>query len=140
VLLVGIVKIVTNLTTNSMVSFTNNFKCTLFYKFYKYVIQRFYGVGQTKLTEKDYLLSYLIVNERFMPIKDCKEQNPLTFVGIMAPIYCGAVAEKPKYYFDNDEEALQKGLIVGETYYLTQENTYGLPAGILKEVSETFSS
>lgn len=123
-----------------MVSFSSSFKCTLFYKFYKYVLQRYYGVGSTKLTEKDYLLSYLILNERFMPLKECKEKNPLTFVGIMAPIFCGAVAEKPKYYFDNDQEALTNGLIVGESYYLKQTNTYGLPAGILKEVSETFGS
>lgn len=101
------------------------------------------GIGQSKTKEKDYLKAYLEVHLNYKEMYEnnkCKKKefgtNPLNFVGIMAPIFCGAVAEKAKLYFKNDDDARMNGLIVGDEYYLSQDNTLGLPAGILKVIQE----
>jgi len=114
--------------------------CNFYYNFYKNLLRIYKGIGNIVLNDKDYLLSYYKFNENYMSNCKVTKQNATQFSGIMAPIFCGATIEKIKYYFANDQEALVNGLIKGESYYLTQTNTYGLPAGILKEITEDFNS
>ena len=42
-------------------------KCGWFYRFYQYVLTRFFGIGCIKVKWEDFLYSYVMVNHAFLP-------------------------------------------------------------------------
>ena len=106
-------------------------------KLYKNVLRETYGIGQTKMSYKDYLLSMLFTNECYVEeTSSSTTSTQARFVGIVnsdfsLSSYIG--------FFDNDDHAMAFGVPVGGDYYLSQQNTYGMPFGMRKKVSEPYA-
>jgi hypothetical protein len=106
-------------------------------KLYKNILRLRYGIGQTKAVFKDYALSKLYTEQCYIEDPQTSTVTPLSkFVGIInddfsLSSYIG--------FFDNDDHAMQFGVPVGGDYYLSKINTYGLPFGMRKKVSEPYA-
>lgn len=108
---------------------------------YKNLLHRRYGIGHTKITYKDYILSKLFTEYCYTETIDmatCKKTGNTkskyyNFVGIVTQDY---VLTDNIGYFDNDDHAGQFGVPVEGIYYLSKSNTYGLPFGMVKRRAE----
>lgn len=105
-------------------------------KIVKAVLKDQYGIGKTNLTYKDYLSSLMATNHCYVQAKVSKIPNtPPTFVGIVNSDF--SLSSSIGYY-DNDDHAMAFGVPVGGDYYLSRQNSYGMPFGIRKKVSEPY--
>mgnify|MGYP003452589159 FL=1 len=108
-------------------------------RFYYKVLFEGYGVGKDSVTNKDYILSYLGQNSAFVNYKNDTymptDSTASKFTGILN--VDGTVTQGLlTLFFDNDQAAYQAGLNYHDCYYLSQTNTYGLPMGIPKIITE----
>lgn len=109
----------------------------VFSTLYKNILRIIHGIGTTKSSFQDYAMAKVYTNE-------CYITNAPKVVPINSTKFVGIVGEDltlSKYigYFDNDDHAMQAGIPVGGDYYLSQTNTYGLPFGMRKKVSEPYA-
>ena len=109
----------------------------VFSTLYKNILRLIHGIGTTKATFQDYAMAKVYTNECYIKTHPSVVPTPtVKFVGIV-----GEDLSMAKYigYFDNDDHAMQFGVPVGGDYYLSQSNTYGLPFGMRKKVSEPYA-
>lgn len=113
--------------------------CSILNRFYYKTVYEGYGIGKDPVTYKDYVLAYLgqnsayvnYQNDTYMPT----DSTASKFTGILNTD--GTVTQNLlTLFFDNDQVAYQAGLNKGDCYYLSQTNTYGLPMGIPKLITE----
>lgn len=107
-------------------------------RFYYKSLNEGFGIGKNPVTQKDYILSYLGQNENYLNYgsQNFDSKNLIRrFVGILNTNGTVTAGQMTKY-FDNDQKAYQAGLVKGDCYYLSQTNTYGLPMGIPKIITE----
>lgn len=113
--------------------------CSILTKFYHKSVFEGYGIGKNPVANKDYVLAYLNMNNAY--VNYCNDDYmPTTnmaskFTGILN--VDGTVTQGLfTLFFDNDQAAYQAGLNKKDCYYLSQTNTYGLPMGIPKIITE----
>lgn len=113
--------------------------CNILNRFYYKALSEGYGIGKNPLTKKDYVLVYLggnsayinYQNDTYMPT----DSTASKFTGILN-VDGTVVQGQVTLFFDNDQAAYQAGLEKGDCYYLSQTNTYGMPMGIPKIITE----
>lgn len=114
-------------------------KCSYFLKHYKYVLTKYLGIGNCLLNYTDLLYSYTLLNSSFLPA----EVQPVTsvtttkFIGIVTSDGTLLAGETTVVeFYINDQEAFDNGVEKNKIYYLSQDNTYGLPYGSPKLLVE----
>ena len=113
-------------------------KCGWFYRFYQYVLTRFFGIGCTKVKWEDFLYSYVMINHAFLPSSTTTTPSVTTqFIGIVTSDGTLLPGETTvaKFYM-NDQAAFDDGVEIGQIYYLSLDNTYGMPYGTPKKLVE----
>lgn len=113
--------------------------CSILNRFYYKSVYEGYGIGKDPVTNKDFVLAYLSQNSAFVNYKNDKymptDSTASKFTGILnvdGTVTQGLVT----LFYDNDQAAYQAGLNKSDCYYLSQTNTYGLPMGISKIITE----
>ena len=113
-------------------------KCSYFYKHYKYILSKYFGIGHCELSWKDLIYSYTLINYAFLPEEVSGITNVTTqYIGIVTSDGTMLPGETTvaKFYI-NDQAAFDDGVEVGDIYYLSLDNTYGLPYGMPKKLVE----
>lgn len=111
--------------------------CNLFYKFYTYVLAKYYGIGEKVITDKDRLLAYLNINWQYLEIpSDGTTIANTIFVGQVVSSTTIIEPDKVSKFYQNDQDAYNNGVGKDEIYYLSLDNTYGLPYGTPKKLVE----
>jgi hypothetical protein len=113
-------------------------KCSYFLKHYKYVLTKYLGIGNCLLNYTDLLYSYTLLNSSFLPAETQPITNVTTkFIGIVTSDGTLLPGETTvvKFYI-NDQAAFDDGVEVGQIYYLSLDNTYGMPYGMPKKLVE----
>jgi hypothetical protein len=106
-------------------------------KLIKALLKEAHGIGKTKMTYKDYLSSLMATNYCYVK-RTSEESNPnKQFVGIVNSDF--TISSSIGFY-DNDDHAMAFGVPIGGDYYLSRQNTYGMPFGIRKKVSEPYAT
>ncbi len=113
--------------------------CSILNRFYLKSIHEGFGIGKDPVTNKDFVLAYLGQNSAFVNFKNDRymptDNTASKFTGILN--VDGTITQNLfTLFFDNDQAAYQAGLNLGDCYYLSQTNTYGLPMGIPKKITE----
>lgn len=113
-------------------------KCSLFYKQYKYVLSKYLGIGQKQLDWSDMLYSYLLLNNSFFPEEISGTPSVTTqYIGIITDDGTLLPGETTVVkFFINDQAAYDGGVEIGQIYYLSIDNTYGMPYGTPKKLVE----
>ncbi len=113
-------------------------KCKLFNQQYKYVLSRYLGIGQKDIDWSELLHSYLLLNNSFFPQEVTEIFSVTTrYVGIVTSDGTLLPGETTVIkFFINDQEAFDNGVQKDKIYYLSENNTYGLPYGSPKLLVE----
>lgn len=113
--------------------------CNFFYRFYNYVLNKYYGIGKGSLSYKDRLFAYLNIHWEYLDYAAQSTDISTTFVGEI--IASTQVIPKPTStkFYENDQAAFDDGVSKNDIYYLSQNNTYGLPFGTPKKLVEDVS-
>lgn len=113
-------------------------KCSFFNKQYNYVLSKYFGIGNCDLSWKEWLYSYTLINNAFLPAEVLPYTNVTTkYIGIVTDDGTLLPGETTvaKFYI-NDQAAFDDGVDVGQIYYLSIDNTYGMPYGTPKKLVE----
>lgn len=117
-------------------NFCNN-NCGLFYKFYNYTLAKQYGIGKGSLSYKDYLFAYLNIHWQFLPSDTTGTTGVNTeFVGTITNTTLVLPTVVSELFYENDQAAYDDGVPINSIYYLSKDNTYGLPFGTPKKLVE----
>ena len=110
--------------------------CNLFNKFYSYVLNKKYGIGNGKISYKDLLFSYLNVNSNFLSIDEGDVSLTAQFIGVITQDNQLLPPNIAHGYYINDQDAFDSGIPKNSMYFLSQDNTYGMPFGTPKKLVE----
>lgn len=115
----------------------SNLNCNFFRRFYNAGLSKYLGLGNTVLSYRDLLMAYLNINSTYITSTDTTTTITTTnFVGVVTP--GGEITTTPvsiAFYY-NDQDAFDNGVAINDDYYLSADNTYGLPFGTRKKLVE----
>lgn len=107
-------------------------------KLIKSLLKEVHGIGNTKMTYKDYLSSLMATNYCYIKPEVSGQSNTTSkFVGI---VNSDSTISSAIGFYDNDDHAMSFGVPVGGDYYLSKQNSYGMPFGMRKKVSEPYAT
>lgn len=114
-----------------------DYNCNFFYRFYNYTLNKFYGIGNSTINYRDLLYAYLNIHWQYLPASAGGSANITTeFVGSIVSNTSVLPTATPALFFENDQAAFDGGVAKNDIYYLSQDNTYGLPFGTPKKLVE----
>ena len=113
-----------------------NLNCGFFSRFYNYTLAKYYGIGKGVLTYKDMLFAYLNINSHYLDAVVGDVEQNTEFIGAIVPLTTVLPTVTPDRFYGNDQEAYTAGVQKNDIYYLSAENTYGLPYGTPKKLVE----
>lgn len=111
--------------------------CNFAYRFYNYTLNKYYGMGKADLTYKDRLYMFLNIHWQFLPSDTVGTTGINTeFVGTITNTSIVLPTVVSTLFYENDQAAYDGGIEINSIYYLSKDNTYGMPFGTPKKLVE----